>query len=218
MPRLNLKDDSLESEPEPNDSEQSPTVPPTLRDMDGGGRGGISPLLWIVLGIIVVAGVVFALNQFKVIQLWGSKPAAMTEALPEPDLAAPEESAQPEGGEQIAPSNPIPETGQEPPITPPPVEKATQAPASRVTAATLPPTGTGNFTIQVSSWMTQAKANGEAARLTAAGFPAYVTEGTVEGETWYRVRIGRYTTMADAESALRQISQAAETDPWIAQN
>jgi septal ring-binding cell division protein DamX len=87
-----------------------------------------------------------------------------------------------------------------------------------VTAATLPPTGTGNFTIQVSSWMTQAKANGEAARLTAAGFPAYVAEGTVEGETWYRVRIGRYATMADAESALRQISQVAETDPWIAQN
>jgi septal ring-binding cell division protein DamX len=88
----------------------------------------------------------------------------------------------------------------------------------RTVAASLPPTGTGNYSIQVSSWETQAKANGEAAKMTAAGYPAYVVEGNVEGDTWYRVRIGRYETMADAQSALRQVSQVAETEPWIAQN
>ncbi|MBS1117545.1 MAG: hypothetical protein H6Q87_1929, partial [candidate division NC10 bacterium] len=112
MPRLNLKDDSLESEPEPLDSDANAPAPPTLRDVDDGGRGGISPLLWIVLGIIVVAGVVFALNQLKIIHLWGPKPVAVSEGLLEPDLPPPEESAtdaatQPEGGEQIAPSTPL---------------------------------------------------------------------------------------------------------------
>ncbi len=223
MPRLNLKDDSLESEPEPLDSETNPPAPPTLRDVDGGGRGGISPLLWIVLGIIVVAGVVFALNQLKVIHLWGPKPVAVSEGLPEPDLPAPEESGteaatQPEGGEQIAPSTPLPDAAQEPPITPPATEKPVRTRDPKTVAASLPPTGTGNYSIQVSSWETQAKANGEAAKMTAAGYPAYVVEGNVEGDTWYRVRIGRYATMADAQSALRQVSQVAETEPWIAQN
>ncbi len=223
MPRLNLKDDSLESEPEPLDSETNPPAPPTLRDVDGGGRGGISPLLWIVLGIIVVAGVVFALNQLKIIHLWGPKPVAVSEGLPEPDLPALEESTtdaatQPEGGEQITPSTPLPDAAQEPPITPPATEKPVQTRAPKTVAASLPPTGTGNFCIQVSSWETQAKANGEAAKMTAAGYPAYVVEGTVEGDTWYRVRIGRYATMADAQSALHQVSQVAESEPWIAQN
>jgi len=223
MPRLNLKDDSLESEPEPMDSEPSPPAPPTLRDVDGGSRGGISPLLWIVLGIIVVAGVVFALNQFKIIHLWGPKPVAVSEALPDPNLTAPEESPAdaatlPDGGAQIAPSSPLPETSQEPPITPPRTEKPGQSSAPEPAAAAMPPTGTGNLSIQISAWETQGKANEEAAKLTAAGYPAYVTEGTVEGETWYRVRVGRYATMADARSALRQISQVTETEPWIAQN
>ena len=223
MPRLNLKDDSLESEPEPLDSDTNAPAPPTLRDVDDGGRGGISPLLWIVLGIIVVAGVVFALNQLKIIHLWGPKPVAVSEGLLEPDLPPPGESAtdaatQPEGGEQIAPSTPLPEAAQEPRITPPATETPEQARAPKTTSASLPPTGTGNFTVQVSSWETQAKANEEAARMTAAGYPAYVVEGNVEGDTWYRVRIGRYATMADAQAALRQVSQVAETEPWIAQN
>lgn len=223
MPRLNLKDDSLESDPEPLDSESTPPAPPSLRDMDDGGRGGISPLLWIVLGIIVVAGVVFALNQFKIIHLWGPKPVAVSDAsldgeLPPPDATAMDATTQPEGAEQADPGTPIPETIQEPPVTPPTTEKQTQAPTPKTAAAALPPTGTGNLTIQVSSWVTQAKANEEAARMTDAGYPAYVTEGTVDGETWYRVRVGRYSTMADAQSALRQLSQIAETEPWIAQN
>jgi septal ring-binding cell division protein DamX len=93
-----------------------------------------------------------------------------------------------------------------------------QAAPTKTAAASLPPTGAGNFTVQVSSWETQAKANEEAARMTAAGYPAYVVEGNVEGDTWYRVRVGRYATMADAQAALRQMSQVAETEPWIAQN
>jgi hypothetical protein len=221
MPRLNLKDDSLESDPDSMDSEPNPPAPPTLRDVDGGSRGGISPLLWIVLGLIVVAGVVFALNQFKIIHLWGSKPVAVSDPLLEPDLPMPEESAtdasaQSEGEEQIAPSTPLPETTQEPPVTPPAVETPSATP--RKPAASFSSGGIGNYAIQVSAWETQAKANEQAAKLTEAGFPAYVTEGFVEGETWYRVRVGRYSTMVEAQKALQQLSGVGDSEPWIALN
>lgn len=223
MPRLNLKDDSLESDSEPMDSDSNPPSPPTLRDVDGGSRGSISPLLWIILGIIVVAGVVFALNQFKIIHLWGPKPVAVSDALPEPDLPMPDEgnadaTAQTEGGDQVAPSTPLPETSQEPPITPPAVETSTSSAVPKKAATSLQPTGTGNYAIQVSAWETQAKANEEAAKLGAAGHPAYVTEGFVEGETWYRVRVGRYASVSEAQTALRQLSGVVETEPWIAHN
>jgi cell division septation protein DedD len=222
MPRLNLKDDSLESDAEPVDPESNPPAPPTLRDVDEGGRG-VSPLLWIILGIIVVAGVVFALNQFNIIHLWGPKSEAVSEALPEPELGSTEESTGEDvtqEGEGVAPSTPIPEARQESPIMPPPTERQAESavPASRQTAAALPPSGTGNYTIQVSSWETQAKANEEAAKLTAAGYPAYVAEGSVGEDVWFRVRVGHYESLAEARSALRQLSQITETEPWVDQN
>lgn len=218
MPRLNLKDDSLESEPEQSDSEQNEAVPPALRDLDDGDRGGISPLLWIVLGIIVVAGVVFALNQFKIIHLWGPKPVAVSDSGLDSQLPPPEESAtasttQAEG--QITPSTPMPETTQEPSVTQQPTQKPAHTPLPAATLA--PPAGAGNFAVQMSAWETQAKANQEAAKLSAAGYQAYVTEGTVAGDIWYRVRVGRYVTMAEARDALRQLSPIAETEPWITQ-
>jgi cell division septation protein DedD len=219
MPRLNLKDDSLESDPEPVDPDSNPPAPPTLRDVEEG-RSGVSPLLWIILGIIVVAGLVFALNQFKVIHLWGPKTAAVTEALPEADLPATEEVGDPSQaeGDELAPSSPVPETAQEPPITPPSTERSATATSPKQSTAALPPSGTGNYTIQVSSWETQAKANEEAAKLTAAGYPAYVAEGTVGEEVWFRVRVGHYETRAEGREALRQLSQITETEPWLDQN
>jgi cell division protein FtsN len=135
-----------------------------------------------------------------------------------PEESSTEAAPPTEGEEQIAPSTPLPETSQEPPVTPPAGQEPSHASKTRAAAASLPPDGTGKYAIQVSAWETQAKANEEAARLTAAGYPAYVTEGFVEGETWYRVRVGHYATMGDAQAALRQLSGVADSEPWIALN
>ena len=65
MPRLNLKDDSLDADT--GGSERTIAPPPTLRDVGGG--GGSSPLLLIVLIIVVLGAGVFALNYFGIIHL-----------------------------------------------------------------------------------------------------------------------------------------------------
>lgn len=197
MPRLNLRDESLEEESGVPESETP--VPPTLREVDGGGR--MSPILLVILLILVVGLGVFALNHFGVIHLWGKKAPAVAEStIPEPAIPEP----QPEQ----APAEPTPE------VAPPP-EAAKPAPEVKPAPAP-PPTGTGAYTVQVSSWASQAKADAEAARLAAAGFSAFVEEGVVGGQTWHRVRIGRYASEKEAAEAVRTMQPGMESDLWVA--
>jgi len=220
MPRLNLKDDSLESE-EPLESDQSTAPPPTLRDVGGGGGGkGMSTILLVVLILLVLAAAAFALNYFGVVHLWGKKAPEVTEAIPEPDLPMPEtttegETAPPEDA-SLAPAATIPEPAASPEVSPPVTAQPRATTPSRP-AATAPPTGEGMFTVQVSSWETRAKADEEAAKLSAAGYSAYVQEGSVAGEVWYRVRVGRYGSMREAQEAATQLERVAESAIWVAQ-
>lgn len=217
MPRLNLKDESAEGDSF-QDSE-STSAPPTLREVGGGGGGGgLSPLVLILLIIAVLGLGVFALNHFGVIHLWGKKAVQVTEAFPEPVLpepTLPEAAGQSPQGVAPAPTTeaaPEPATEQAPQITPPARE-----PASRSTVqAPPPPSGSGSFTIQVSSWASKAKADAEAGRLAAAGLNAYVEEGMVGGTAWYRVRVGRYASEREAKEAIAKMQPGMETDLWVA--
>ena len=76
--------------------------------------------------------------------------------------------------------------------------------------------GSGDYTVQVSAWMTQQKADEEASRLSAAGYTAFVEDGFVAGETWYRVRVGRYATMEEAQQAAAQLQPMMESQIWVA--
>lgn len=217
MPRLNLKDESAEGDSF-QDSE-STSAPPTLREVgSGGGGGGLSPLILIFLIIAVLGLGVFALNHFGVIHLWGKKAVQVTEAFPEPVLTEPslqEPTGQTPQGGAPAPTTEAaaaPAVEQTPQITPPSREPA---PRSTVTTAP-PPSGSGNFTIQVSSWASKAKAEAEAGRLSAAGHNAYVEEGMVGGTTWYRVRVGRYASEREAKEAIEKMQAGMETDLWVA--
>jgi cell division septation protein DedD len=217
MPRLNLKDESAEGES--FQESESTSAPPTLREVGGGGGGGgLSPVVLIILIIAVLGLGVFALNHFGVVHLWGKKPAQVTEAFPEPTLpepAMPEAGAQGQPGEAQAPPSetvPAPSAAETTPKVTPPAHKPTQAaPAPAIT----PPSGSGDFTIQVSSWASKAKAEAEAGRLGSAGLSAYVEEGVVGGTTWYRVRVGRYPTEREAKEAITKMQPGMETDLWV---
>jgi cell division septation protein DedD len=78
------------------------------------------------------------------------------------------------------------------------------------------PTGTGPFTVQVSSWQSRSKADEEVNRLRGASLDAFVEEGTVAGERWYRVRIGRYGSRQDAGQAATRFGQILENGAWVA--
>jgi hypothetical protein len=211
MPRLNLKDDGMEEEPLPLDSDKPINPPPTLRDVGGGG-GGRSILLPILAVVIVLGVAVFALNYFKVIHLWGKKIPKTAEVIP--DAALPGETSTDQGslpgaGAPTAQAEPTPSPALEPNPEP------TTAPVEKPKMS-IPSSGSGNYTIQVSSWASKAKADEEAARFTAAGFAAFVEGAQVGGENWFRVRVGRYATPREARDAAVQLSKMTEEETWVA--
>jgi cell division septation protein DedD len=207
MPRLNLRDESLEEES--GAPESGAPMPPTLRDVGGEGGGKMSPVLLVVLVILVLGLGIFALNYFNVIHLWGKKPAAVAEStIPEPSIPEPEVTP-PTGGEGEQPAAAVPE------VTAPKPEPA--APAKKPQPVRVaPPSGTGDYTVQVSSWAKRSTADNEVGRLSAAGFSAFVEEGMVAGQTWYRVRVGRYASEKEAAQAVKSMQPGMETDLWVA--
>jgi septal ring-binding cell division protein DamX/nucleoid DNA-binding protein len=200
MPKLNLKDEGMEPETTPVEDEQPTAPPPTLRTTGMGGSGP-SPLIQVLIAVVVLGALTFALNYFDVIHLWGKKAPAVVEALPEAEIStqAPETPT----AATITPETPTP-------IPTPPSKVET--PNLGVPASSAG----GRYTIQVSSWMTPSKANEEVNRLSTAGFDAFVEDGNVSGEKWYRVRVGRYTTEKEAAAAASQLQQMLENGIWVA--
>ncbi|MDH4069788.1 MAG: SPOR domain-containing protein [Ignavibacteria bacterium] len=170
------------------EEEEGRTTPPALHDEDEG--RGPGPLMQVLIAILILALLTLALHFFGVIRLWG--PAEVQQAtLPEPVIQ------QPVAVDTVAPTTPTPVPTEKPK---PPVKSKT-----------------GSFTVQVSSWETKFKANDEMSRLTAANFDAFVEEGTVNGERWYRVRVGRYESRAEAATAAERLGRMLENGAWVTQ-
>jgi cell division septation protein DedD len=210
MPRLNLKDEGLDAEGAPETS-KSPGPVPTLREVGTGG-GRISPIILIALIIVVLAGGVYALNHFKVIRLWGKKAPVVTETLPEPENPVATQTQEPAaGGAGTA--------GSEPLHLPTDASKATTAskePAKLSPAATSAPAGTGRYTIQFAAWMSRGKAEQEASLLSSAGYDAFVDEARTASDHWFRVRIGRYDSRAQAQETVAKLQPMTEDVVWVA--
>ena len=82
-------------------------------------------------------------------------------------------------------------------------EAAVEEPAVVREAAESP---FGFYTIQLSSWRTQAKADREARRYLEMGLEAYTQKADIPGMgTWYRVRVGRYQALTEAQEAARSL-------------
>jgi septal ring-binding cell division protein DamX len=65
------------------------------------------------------------------------------------------------------------------------------------------------WTVQVGASMKKELVVKQVARTTAKGYEAYMVETERDGQTWYRVRVGRFATRAEAE-ALREILASRE--------
>jgi DedD protein len=89
----------------------------------------------------------------------------------------------------------------------------TASDAAQVVTAAPPTTGAGHdggYQLQVSSFRTQAEANQFSDQLRARGHKSYVMEAHVPGRgTWYRVRVGPFTTQ-HAAMAYRASFEAKE--------
>lgn len=75
----------------------------------------------------------------------------------------------------------------------------------------------GRYTVQVSSWRTQRRAQEDAERYLEKGFNAYIQEANIpsKGGMWYRVRVGRYATQDDAEQLASQLAGLLEAGFWV---
>ena len=165
-----------------------PAPPATLHEQEDG--KGPGPLVQVLIALVILALLTLALHFFGVIRLWGPEVPEQA-AIPEP-VPVPEQQ--------------MPDTAAMPP-TPTPVPVKPERP--------ITPSGTGEFTVQVSSWHSRAKADEEVARLSNAQFDAFVEEGTVDGERWFRVRVGRYQTQSDAGEAAGRLGEMLENGAWV---
>lgn len=235
MPKLNLRDDGFEEDSNSLDSDQHVAAPPTLREVGGpgGGGSGMSTLMSILLIIAVVGLGVFALNYFKVIHLWGKKAVKIAEVSDQLPLP---EAVLPAGQGEIAPATteetPTIQPNLEPSIADPGANPSTGPATSKTPRTTGPSTkttpepvkkfvpppssGSGEYTVQVSSWTSKGMAEKEASRLSAAGMSAFVEDAVIAGENWYRVRVGRYGSSKEAKDAADQLSQSVEGRVWVA--
>ncbi len=166
--------------------------------------GGVSKVLIIVIVAIIALGAfAFILNTMGVVKLWGKKKATpQVVALP-PDNFSPVTSAET--------SQPVEQKAVE---TPSATENKT-----KVETSTLPSSskknivsGTGMYTVQISSWPVEAKATAQAQVFTDAGFEAFVEPLG----SYFRVCIGRYETKAEAKTQMEKMEPMLESRPVVA--
>jgi cell division septation protein DedD len=115
------------------------------------------------------------------------------------------------------------------PVRPPPAEPArspaaapaaTQAPAivaakqPTVPAALPEPAGTG-FVVQVMAVNVRGEADGVARRLLAKGYPAFVTTNGASPNLSYRVRVGKYDTLREADAISARLKKEEQFEPWV---
>ena len=107
------------------------------------------------------------------------------------------------------PAAPMPALGESPagaPAPVPAVHAASAPPAPPPTAPGLPPqAASGRWTVYANPSRDQLAVEHERAALRAKGYPAEVEMQRRDGDTWYRIRVGRYATEAQAEETSRKL-------------
>ncbi|MBE7414972.1 MAG: SPOR domain-containing protein [Deltaproteobacteria bacterium] len=146
---------------------------------------------------------------------------APAEAAAVPVEAAP--AAPPPAVKEAAPSPQVEkkETVQarKEPVQAAPVKKAVEKerkPAKTAKAAQPKKPETKPWAINVASFASLPEAQNLAISLKKAGYKAYVADFTRESVQWHRVRVGFFSTRAEAEKAGRDIQSKFRVDtPWI---
>lgn len=77
--------------------------------------------------------------------------------------------------------------------------------------------GSGNFTIQVASYSTQEEADKKVTELKALKFESFTTAATIKGNLWYRVNVGMFATIKEAQEHKSLLSERAKVATAIIQ-
>jgi len=122
------------------------------------------------------------------------------------DAVASEEIEEPPEEETVEP--PVEVDGPEPIVV-----EAIPEPAS--TGPALPALSPGPFGVQLAAFPSREEADGLAQVLTNSGVSPYIMEAAVQGQRWYRVRVGPYRNRADAEAWIPELAKHTEFAPIV---
>ncbi|UCD16533.1 MAG: SPOR domain-containing protein [Candidatus Zixiibacteriota bacterium] len=79
------------------------------------------------------------------------------------------------------------------------------------------PSGEG-YTVQVAAGTNPTYAHDLADRFIMRGYEAFVTEAVIDGQTFYRIRIGDFETVTEAKNFGAELRDKYSTDFWIDNN
>ncbi|MCX7820640.1 MAG: SPOR domain-containing protein [Brevinematales bacterium] len=90
-----------------------------------------------------------------------------------------------------------------------PDKKSTPLPRQEVKTATKPASQDGSYSIQVSAHTSMEKARSVEDSLRGMGLYSYLVEANVNGTTYYRVRVGKFTSREEAEATLKKLKASS---------
>jgi cell division septation protein DedD len=120
----------------------------------------------------------------------------------------------------VGTATPVPTPTRVAAATPTPAPAATPTPARAASPAPprLPrpvaPSVAGSFSIQVGAFKDKSAADGVMVSLKARGYPAYVVASSA-GDGLFNVRVGGYTSRADAEAVQNRLRDQEKFKPFI---
>lgn len=88
---------------------------------------------------------------------------------------------------------------------------------NRMIASEMAQKGLGNYTIQIASFPSQEEAEKKVKELKALKLDAFSTETNVKGHQWYRVNVGLFATIKEAQAEKTQLADQAKITKTIIQ-
>jgi cell division septation protein DedD len=135
----------------------------------------------------------------------GASPEAPQHASKTVDNSPP--AAPPSAPASSAPA-PQPESSASSAVTPPEGKPTTPDAAP---ASSPEPEGQGKISLQAASFPSEQAANEFSEKLKRSGVPSYIASADISGKgRWYRVRVGRFASPAEAEKYAAQAKQRAK--------
>jgi cell division protein FtsN len=177
-----------------------------------GGNFLIGLFVGLVLGLGIALGVAFYLNKTPLPFLGKAKPAAAKDDKGAPGEAAKAVAGMPQGGAKGADKDRpkfdfykiLP--GGEEPVTERELKEAAKTAAKGQPGQTE--TAKGVYFIQAGSFQNPADADNQKAKIAILGFESNVEPTALPDKgTWYRVRLGPYTSLEDLNRVRRVLSQ-----------
>ena len=158
----------------------------------------------MVAGVVAVAAARAVVGSMEVA---AQSPPVRVAALPEPAPIPRQQTAaveaRPASAARVAPAAPVS------------APKAA-APRHQATPDDVPAVVETGYRIQVTAADNLEEGRAMVARLTSAGYPAYMTRATIGTSNVFRVRVGPFETLAAAEEAASRLRTAGYAGAWIA--